>query len=253
MAPRARTTRYGPSPLSRGSPPGPGARIFAGRSIPAFTGEPRPCRRCDRCSPVHPRFHGGAKRQSMVGSFLWGPSPLSRGSRPYPSPRKRLRRSIPAFTGEPTQAGGPNGRIAVHPRFHGGATGWPHTQLIAPGPSPLSRGSHRLGKRLLDEKRSIPAFTGEPSKGRAGGDPSPVHPRFHGGAAPEVEPPGAGLGPSPLSRGSRHRTFGQWKGSGSIPAFTGEPPTALTTVARPTVHPRFHGGALLAWWARRRG
>ncbi len=152
----------GPSPLSRGSRGMSEERCLRRGSIPAFTGEPRCARRTAAITPVHPRFHGGARPLACGFSQIWGPSPLSRGSLFYLDIDVQGGGSIPAFTGEPHLATGLSDTSGVHPRFHGGAqAGIPIGDLFD-GPSPLSRGSHRprCGPRV--RCRSIPAFTGEP-------------------------------------------------------------------------------------------
>ncbi len=202
---------------------GESMRSATTRSIPAFTGEPRyqPAHR--GCNRVHPRFHGGAEWTTDLPMVPDGPSPLSRGSRVTAKGWRSPTRSIPAFTGEPMSWNSKPPLVWVHPRFHGGASGEGRGRGRGRGPSPLSRGSRYTRFQPNRAQRSIPAFTGEPSRGRSGRSQRRVHPRFHGGAPVETRRILAVVGPSPLSRGSRSRARGTGLRAGSIPAFTGEP------------------------------
>ncbi len=233
----------GPSPLSRGSRGMNPWYAEYFRSIPAFTGEPVEPMPHFTPSQVHPRFHGGAECSPTVCKRCPGPSPLSRGSRPWSTPNASGVGSIPAFTGEPFRGGRLSSPIAVHPRFHGGAPCVRAGNVPPSCPSPLSRGSPigKKGARVIP--RSIPAFTGEPATGEIGHSTSPVHPRFHGGASPKGPLLQGGEGPSPLSRGSRAAASSAFIWRRSIPAFTGEPHQPNVRGCLRQVHPRFHGGA----------
>ncbi len=194
---------------------------------------------------VHPRFHGGAEAAVLRALQKEGPSPLSRGSPFFPPCEGRKLGSIPAFTGEPTPTRWGQGWFRVHPRFHGGA-GYLSSVTQGPGgPSPLSRGSliHFCSTGI--PLRSIPAFTGEPFENVSVYMCLWVHPRFHGGAVTCCGTRFDGRGPSPLSRGSPYSTLRTMPTTRSIPAFTGEPPTESRRLRGTSVHPRFHGGALM--------
>ncbi len=174
--------RLGPSPLSRGSLLHLVGEETICRSIPAFTGEPTSPYRRRPAQMVHPRFHGGATPRAQRGPPERGPSPLSRGSLFEQVNGVAIRRSIPAFTGEPADRASGWIQPPVHPRFHGGAKGWGAVAVRGRGPSPLSRGSPEAGGNGARVGWSIPAFTGEPPWSHGPQSVRAVHPRFHGGA-----------------------------------------------------------------------
>ena len=91
----------GPSPRSRGSPPGQMRRIRRMGSIPAFAGEPGDRSPTHRGREVHPRVRGGAPALMLAKCAEAGPSPRSRGSQRRARAPRRGRGSIPAFAGEP--------------------------------------------------------------------------------------------------------------------------------------------------------
>ncbi len=175
-----------------------------------------------------------------------GPSPRTRGSRGRGGGVVRRFGSIPAHAGEPLSRCSRKILTGVHPRARGGAaTGRPQRQVDG-GPSPRTRGSRQKTAGHHQRTRSIPAHAGEPEHLDRDGDERAVHPRARGGAqcgmmyAPFVE------GPSPRTRGSHCIGVVESKCSGSIPAHAGEPTTHRRRQARPRVHPRARGGAVVS-------
>ncbi len=240
----ASATASGPSPLSRGSHGHSTVQEMRTGSIPAFTGEPAVFAVFAVFDTVHPRFHGGAHLLVVGRRFVWGPSPLSRGSHFRPIRRAFGGRSIPAFTGEPCDGRAYFRCTRVHPRFHGGARIRSRTASGVTGPSPLSRGSRSRGANHGRSCRSIPAFTGEPIMCCCTVQSGKVHPRFHGGALCGEGIMNRQRGPSPLSRGSPIHDALEAMRVRSIPALTGEPAHAKVSGEDIKVHPRFHGGAV---------
>jgi len=100
-----------------------------------------------------------------------------------------------------------------------------------------------FGRRVEHMKRSIPAYTGQPSGWSGCRRPCRVHPRLHGAAqAPSTPRPGW-LGPSPPTRGSPRKKAEEQGGSRSIPAYTGQPQRSRRKLQPRQVHPRLHGAA----------
>ncbi len=93
--------REGPSPLTRGSPDCRVRRSPRAGSIPAHAGQPR-SRRWRPGEPwVHPRSRGAAARRPIMDVFIWGPSPLTRGSLVHQPRQEAGEGSIPAHAGQP--------------------------------------------------------------------------------------------------------------------------------------------------------
>ncbi len=131
----------------------------------------------------------------------------------------------------------------VHPRLRGGASISSVCLPAVQGPSPPTRGSPcRCGARPTCE-RSIPAYAGEPAAETPPPGVPRVHPRLRGGAEAAALISGTPKGPSPPTRGSRWHWPCPSRGTGSIPAYAGEPIGRMNTHATATVHPRLRGGA----------
>ena len=133
--------RSGPSPLTRGSPRPSFRCLRPSGPIPAHAGQPTVDKSTGGCPGAHPRSRGAAALLRRAWHHSQGPSPLTRGSHPPPTPTGRRRGPIPAHAGQP----GPPGRLRAwtraHPRSRG-AAGYVLLSLSAPaGPSPLTRGS----------------------------------------------------------------------------------------------------------------
>ena len=141
----------------------------------------------------------------------------------------------------------------------------PHFLMV---PTLRGRGSHLKRRVRGPIGRSIPAWAGEPAwtrrmplrrrvHSRVGGGartPAPirglyrVHPRVGGGAFGTMSARPNGAGPSPRGRGSHRSTPVRLTTRGSIPAWAGEPTSALIWRYRGRVHPRVGGGAAGLQW-----
>ena len=207
-------------------------------------------------------MYGGTYIYMYGYMYVWGLSPRVRGNRLFFEGEKIACRSIPACTGEPDWGDRQKSRQQVYPRVYGG-TGLEilildHNQ----GLSPRVRGnlSSRLSPPLC--RRSIPACTGEPFRGRAQKPAFKVYPRVYGGTLHPTLYPRREMGLSPRVRGNRHtgclapgiiglspRVRGNLPGLlidrlpiRSIPACTGEPQQPRLGPAAQTVYPRVYGG-----------
>ena len=156
-----------------------------------------------RALGVYPRIHGGNRRVARRGGFQSGLSPHSRGKRAEKEDAETARRSIPAFTGETYRWGVVVCHRRVYPRIHGGNLNMSGGSTTVRGLSPHSRGKHQSSLSAVEQKRSIPAFTGETiGREQHFGEPA-VYPRIHGGNAKYQARPDFAQGLSPHSRGKR--------------------------------------------------
>ena len=122
------------------------------------------------------------------------------------------------------------------------------------GRSPRVRGS-RLGRaQVRAPSGSIPACAGEPNRSRPAHVVKGVDPRVCGGAVQHDQTVLSGSGRSPRVRGSLRSGSRDLRGTGSIPACAGEPPTSARCCGRIGVDPRVCGGAVAAaTWRLLRG
>ncbi len=218
-----RPRRWGPSPLTRGSPVSLAGRGGDQGSIPAHAGQPAGLHRRAGPARVHPRSRGAAVSSATQVAADQGPSPLTRGSQDLTGEFARARGSIPAHAGQPWT--GPTKFVhrPVHPRSRGAA------QPAAPdggsytGPSPLTRGSLSADSPAHGSGGSIPAHAGQPVTAFICTSTGRVHPRSRGAAGSGATAGYYRLGPSPLTRGSLWVSELQQRGAGSIPAHAGQP------------------------------
>ena len=156
----------GPSPRVRGSRP-TAVRGGCGQgSIPACAGKPASDRRVPRCSRVHPRVCGEARRPARAARLHRGPSPRVRGSLPPRSTAGRREGSIPACAGKPDHGKRRRDRLRVHPRVCGEASSEQTALVALPGPSPRVRGSRISIITSQSLPWSIPACAGKPAPKR---------------------------------------------------------------------------------------
>ena len=193
----------GLSPRGRGSPVQVAARLLDRGSIPAWAGEPGSSSTGTRPTGVYPRVGGGATGTHGMTLRDWGLSPRGRGS-PFQS----------QFRGVP-----------------------------AGGLSPRGRGSPQARREKDDGLGSIPAWAGEPGSWATAPGCRRVYPRVGGGAACHSAITGSGRGLSPRGRGSRFPSALPAPGSGSIPAWAGEPDLHGASQFQNRVYPRVGGGA----------
>ncbi len=175
---------------------------------------------------VHPRVGGGAMRGQERTPSTPGPSPRGRGSHPRLGHSSVHAGSIPAWAGEPARPGHRSARQGVHPRVGGGADQTERSRIAFNGPSPRGRGSLRRARAPARSSGSIPAWAGEPRRGRPATDRPQVHPRVGGGAGLRSSSRSTQEGPSPRGRGSLGEGGTGTVMQRSIPAWAGEPRAA---------------------------
>ena len=192
---------------------------------------------------VYPRPRGGAVDASPISWVFDGLSPPTRGSLDSNPTSMASSRSIPAHAGEPPTTAAWLFRSRVYPRPRGGALVVTQRTRAVIGLSPPTRGSLELDKRGGEDKWSIPAHAGEPSRTRSTHGPLGVYPRPRGGASSQVTLSFSPRGLSPPTRGSQLFPQQYPVSGGSIPAHAGEPSRRHRPSAGPSVYPRPRGGA----------
>ena len=158
--PPARTE--GLSPRMRGNQSGIRRYRKWRRSIPAYEGEPKKRSASGLLSKVYPRVCGGTYGAGDLARQAVGLSPRMRGNRISTRKSRNLRRSIPAYAGEPRNDAGCVWTTEVYPRVCGG-TGQQRAQsMVSSGLSPRMRGNRWIASGAVSRSRSIPAYAGEP-------------------------------------------------------------------------------------------
>ena len=211
-------------------------------SIPAYAGEPCGGPDC-ACGPeVYPRVCGGTRWPKQRGAIKKGLSPRMRGNRQPRQQETWIRRSIPAYAGEPLWQRGTTCAKRVYPRVCGGTApgycpaGWKR------GLSPRMRGNLLSGYWIDAPPRSIPAYAGEPLFRPLRRASSKVYPRVCGGTRNTIPPARSRRGLSPRMRGNLSIGEVRNRFNGSIPAYAGEPDTGCPMMTQRRIYPRVCGG-----------
>ena len=234
--------RAGLSPRVRGNPtPGRWGLRRSG-SIPACAGEPEEIAEPVALRRVYPRVCGGTSNNASRRCLTVGLSPRVRGNHKGNYLIRHLRRSIPACAGEPGVLSQPGDGVGVYPRVCGGTIRILGSGAWETGLSPRVRGNHGHGREPRKPPGSIPACAGEPLRQAPATSTTTVYPRVCGGTRVSSGLNNVSGGLSPRVRGNLSRGTVMSRGTGSIPACAGEPPTSPATVATPEVYPRVCGG-----------
>ena len=98
---KAMNSARGLSPPTRGIPLTAVAAGICARSIPAYAGDPACLRRFGWATGVYPRLRGGSTSKPDAPRYADGLSPPTRGIQRDIQAAARLRRSIPAYAGDP--------------------------------------------------------------------------------------------------------------------------------------------------------
>ena len=237
---------YGLSPRMRGNPGPAGCSKPAGRSIPAYAGEPPRQTRRAAISAVYPRVCGGTRLAQAKERTAEGLSPRMRGNPSSADCGPAILRSIPAYAGEPMNARRARGQCQVYPRVCGGTAKCARSHAVCQGLSPRMRGNPPAQALPLLAHGSIPAYAGEPRPASGGGGSGRVYPRVCGGTEHRIRHCRHRYGLSPRMRGNRRRVPGRALSMRSIPAYAGEPAFILPTVRCTEVYPRVCGGTVTA-------
>ena len=191
-------------------------------SIPAWAGEPAAAVRGQTAMSVYPRVGGGTVFQGR--------------------PCDVLGRSIPAWAGEPSQRSRRRPGTRVYPRVGGGTPRSLHGDVPQVGLSPRGRGNHLCLAHDPVDRRSIPAWAGEPPRRLSASSAAEVYPRVGGGTPNAHGQPDSEQGLSPRGRGNHPRPNQQGNRKRSIPAWAGEPGRRPTGCPLAGVYPRVGGG-----------
>ena len=133
------------------------------RSIPAYAGDPMAIPTLMTRRKVYPRLRGGSTSPKCLCRGIQGLSPPTRGIPHHALPRRRSRRSIPAYAGDPPAPSTVSLSLTVYPRLRGGSLSIGASKDSASGLSPPTRGIHDEKTQELLDERSIPAYAGDPS------------------------------------------------------------------------------------------
>ncbi len=216
--------------------------------IPASAGNTQHPARLPGGDPVHPRERGEHCTPWTWSRMRSGSSPRARGTQHGGSPRRWIKRFIPASAGNTPP---PTPRVfesSVHPRERG-----EHARLGPIGPvqvgsSPRARGTphrYRLAARL---HRFIPASAGNTPAAAAPGARPTVHPRERGEHHAGVEVGAIPGGSSPRARGTPGTMTAWGRMERFIPASAGNTAHTLIISFSMTVHPRERGEhAQISW------
>ena len=197
--------RHGLSPRMRGNLPARAGLPAPPGSIPAYAGEPYPCRHSSHGRPVYPRVCGGTRRILRAVAMGQGLSPRMRGNPGSAVAQAWNRGSIPAYAGEPYHQLASSLMAVVYPRVCGGTRVVSLERLSRAGLSPRMRGNRERLLVWLANTRSIPAYAGEPTSICCRMPSIRVYPRVCGGTAPPLTIPCRRRGLSPRMRGNRGR------------------------------------------------
>ena len=231
----------GSSPLARGlhrrrcpHPVGTGI-------IPARAGFTEPGDRRRRRPADHPRSRGVYSPVAVALRVMVGSSPLARGLRDRPDPRRRGEGIIPARAGFTRRSARPPPPGRDHPRSRGVYPRPRHAGHAAQGSSPLARGLLYGIAGLNGDPGIIPARAGFTPPARPRRVHRPDHPRSRGVYSTRPSPSTATTGSSPLARGLRRRRHGHHGRARIIPARAGFTPRHPAAPATQPDHPRSRG------------
>ena len=133
------------------------------------------------------------------------------------------------------------GRQGAYPRSHGATLQVLASGFAGRGLSPLARGNRRFRLESPVGTRPIPARTGQPIVTSARAPAPGAYPRSHGATEHKKKPKILDYGLSPLARGNRRCGAWWWRGSGPIPARTGQPCESMPVSISARAYPRSHG------------
>ena len=195
----------GLSPRGRGNPLGPLGYYLADGSIPAWAGQPIASPAVPKTLPVYPRVGGATHPDCEECQATTGLSPRGRGN-PIPATSERfIRRSIPAWAGQPATSPDLRSAPEVYPRVGGATVNGSGCKTRYMGLSPRGRGNPLTKQRCCLCLRSIPAWAGQPHAARQCVRPQRVYPRVGGATAIRAPVNIRHHGLSPRGRGNRRR------------------------------------------------
>ena len=177
----------------------------------------------------------------LVGTRLWGSSPLSRGIRACRRWGVSRSRIIPALAGNTHVPSSPRTVYWDHPRSRGEYRRDAISDSIGLGSSPLSRGIRTWGAGQGDREGIIPALAGNTTWSGRSTETGRDHPRSRGEYPLPAFTDSLPDGSSPLSRGIPVRDVITSTRAGIIPALAGNTPVILRVWVTPRDHPCSRG------------
>ena len=172
-----------------------------------------------------------------------GLSPPTRGILRKAAIIAPLRRSIPAYAGDPCRRRMRWIEWEVYPRLRGGSTLVCRCICSDQGLSPPTRGIRIFTDSFPAKERSIPAYAGDPPPHLRALQGGGVYPRLRGGSRAKSSAEGRVIGLSPPTRGIPNVPARCPNCAGSIPAYAGDPDMGRTSVCPVSVYPRLRGGS----------
>ena len=112
---------------------------------------------------------------------------------------------------------------------------------MEPGSSPLTRGTHVLGRKVHASRRFIPAYAGNSGERNRDSVSDTVHPRLRGELIRPLAFMSNSNGSSPLTRGTHANALPAPTASRFIPAYAGNSLSHSVFCGRSSVHPRLRG------------
>ncbi len=236
-----RLASSGSSPLARGTSP---SRFLYGacrRLIPARAGNIPSTRSASLSASAHPRSRGEHRAVSTSISSRGGSSPLARGTSLLKLLATLYNRLIPARAGNICPGRRSPPLLPAHPRSRGEHKSSPNLPPRPLGSSPLARGTFLGVFSVIIGFRLIPARAGNITYLVKRNDDYAAHPRSRGEHATIQWRDGAGLGSSPLARGTFALAILAGKCRRLIPARAGNICPRRASVAATSAHPRSRG------------
>ena len=214
--------RGGSSPLTRGKHRlNAWSSIYAGL-IPAHAGKTHGTNGRRRAQGAHPRSRGENAIPTRTVSRRKGSSPLTRGKQRPPVCRVARVGLIPAHAGKTPWGGGRGWPGGAHPRSRGENSNCALWATRTTGSSPLTRGKHSLGLRIIPTWRLIPAHAGKTEPGDRRRGNRRAHPRSRGENQLLATFSSHSGGSSPLTRGKHEEPQARPARQGLIPAHAGK-------------------------------
>ena len=211
----------GSSPLTRGKPASGPAFGQRPGLIPAHAGKTVGFTNDGSYDGAHPRSRGENALRTSERSFIWGSSPLTRGTPPRPRP------SSPGW--------------GAHPRSRGENREVVTQATEVPGSSPLTRGKRLRAGDRGQRSGLIPAHAGKTSSPTQTLCLATAHPRSRGENRKDGRCPGGAGGSSPLTRGKPEAGRPGREQGGLIPAHAGKTRAWSWCRWSPAAHPRSRG------------
>ena len=215
--------------------------LFDVRFIPARAGNTRAGSTGSAPPPVHPRSRGEHTSPVATRMYVFGSSPLARGTLKANRADLLAKRFIPARAGNTISRSLQIPGGSVHPRSRGEHLETGQSTQNQSGSSPLARGTLKANRADLLAKRFIPARAGNTTTPATQWGWDSVHPRSRGEHTWEIMSAAASSGSSPLARGTPLRDLPSRSCVRFIPARAGNTRWVSSSVLPRPVHPRSRG------------